>query len=163
GVSQVIITGAAKDAVRVQVNPATLASAQLSLEDVRALLSQVNVDSPKGSIDGHGLSYTIDSNDQLLQAKDYQKIVVAAKPKGRGRRTARGSVSDGLENTLQAGWANTNEAVLAIIFKQPDANVIETVDRIKKEMPHLAEWLPPSITISPNSDRTRTIEASVKE
>ena len=163
GVSQVFISGAAKDAIRVQLDPAALASAQLSLEDARALLGQVNVDEPKGSIEGHGLAYRLNSNDQLLQARDYQRIVLAEKPKGPVRLSAMGRAIDSVENTLQAGWAGTNEAVLAIIFKQADANVIETVQRIKKELPHLAEWLPPSITISPNSDRTRTIESSVKE
>src|SRR5512141_1839899 len=77
GVSQVIISGAAKDAIRVQVNPASLASANLSMEDVRAMLNQVNVDEPKGSLEGHGLSYTLQSNDQLLQARDYRNLVVA--------------------------------------------------------------------------------------
>jgi hydrophobe/amphiphile efflux-1 (HAE1) family protein len=163
GVSQVFISGAAKDAIRVQINPAALASAQLSLEDVRAVLGQVNVDEPKGSVEGHGLSYSINSNDQLLLAKDYQKIVVAEKPKGPVRLSAMGRAIEGVENTLQAGWAGTSEAVLVIIFKQPDANVIETVQRIKKELPHLAEWLPPSVKIESNSDRTRTIESSVRE
>src|SRR5579864_2618653 len=163
GVSQVFISGAAKDAIRVQVDPAALASANLSLEDVRAFLGQVNVDEPKGSIEGHGLSFTLDSNDQMLEAKYYQRLVLAEKIKGPVRLSAMGGAIDGVENTLQAGWANTNQAVLVIIFKQADANVIETVDRIKKELPHLAQWLPPAVKISPNSDRTRTIESSVKE
>ena len=163
GVSQVFISGAAKDAIRVQVNPAALASASLSLEDVRNMLGQVNVDEPKGSIEGHGLSYTIDSNDQLLNAKDYQKLVIAEKIKGPVRLSAMGRAIEGVENTLQAGWAGTNEAVLVIIFKQADANVIDTVQRIKKELPHLAQWLPPAIHLTALSDRTRTIQASVKE
>ena len=163
GVSQVFISGAAKDAIRVQVDPAALASASLSLEDVRSMLGQVNVDEPKGSIEGHDLSYTLDSNDQLLLARDYQRLVIAEKIKGPVRLTAMGRAIEGVENTLQAGWANTNQAVLVIIFKQADANVIDTVQRIRKELPHLAQWLPPSIQLSALSDRTRTIEASVKE
>src|SRR5258708_25731010 len=163
GVSQVFISGAAKDAIRVQVDPAALASANLSLEDVRTMLGQVNVDEPKGSIEGHGLSYTLDSNDQLLRAQDYQRLVIAEKTKGPVRLAAMGRAIEGVENTLQAGWAGTNEAVLVIIFKQADANVIETVDRIKKELPHLAQWLPPAVHLSALSDRTRTIQASVKE
>jgi hydrophobe/amphiphile efflux-1 (HAE1) family protein len=163
GVSQVFISGAAKDAIRVQVDPAALASAGLSLEDVRSLLGQVNVDEPKGSVEGHGLSYTLDSNDQLLQAREYQRLVIAEKPKGPVRLSAMGRAIDGVENTLQAGWANTNQAVLVIIFKQADANVIETVDRIKKELPNVAQWLPPAIHLTSLSDRTRTIQASVKE
>ena len=163
GVSQVFISGAAKDAIRVQVDPAALASASLSMEDVRSLLGQVNVDEPKGSIEGNGLSYTLDSNDQLLRAQDYQKLVIAEKVKGPVRLAAMGRAIDGVENTLQAGWANTNQAVLVIIFKQADANVIETVDRIKQELPHLAQWLPPAVKLTALSDRTRTIQASVKE
>jgi HAE1 family hydrophobic/amphiphilic exporter-1 len=163
GVSQVFISGAAKDAIRVQVDPAALASADLSLEDVRNMLGQVNVDEPKGSLEGHGLSYTIDSNDQLLRAQDYQRLVIAEKAKGPVRLSAMGRAMEGVENTLQAGWADTNQAVLVIIFKQADANVIETVDRIKKELPHLAQWLPPAIRLTALSDRTRTIQASVKE
>src|SRR5690242_13405043 len=163
GVSQVFISGAAKDAIRVQVDPAALASASLSLEDVRSMLGQVNVDTPKGSIEGQGLSYTLDSNDQLLAAKDYQRLVIAEKIKGPVRLTAMGRAIEGVENTLQAGWANTNQAVLVIIFKQADANVIDTVKRIRKELPHLAQWLPPAIQLTALSDRTRTIQASVKE
>ena len=163
GVSQVFISGAAKDAIRVQINPAALASAGLSLEDVRSLLGQVNVDEPKGSLEGQGLSYTLNSNDQLLQARDYQRLVIAEKIKGPVRLSAMGRAIDSVENTLQAGWANTKPAVLVIIFKQADANVIETVDRIKKELPRLEQWLPPSVHLTALSDRTRTIQASVKE
>jgi hydrophobe/amphiphile efflux-1 (HAE1) family protein len=163
GISQVFISGAAKDAIRVQVNPAALASASLSLEDVRSNIAQVNVDEPKGSLEGHGLSYTLNSNDQLLNAKDYQTLVLAEKPRGPVRLSAVGRAIESVENTLQAGWSGTNEAVLVIIFKQADANVIDTVQRVKKELPHLAEWLPPAIHIVPISDRTRSIQASVKE
>ncbi len=163
GVSQVFISGAAKDAIRVQVNPTVLASAGLSLEDVRTMLGRVNVDSPKGSLDGERLSYTLNCNDQLLQAADYRPLILAQKTTGPIKLGAIGRVIDSVENTLQAGWSGTNIAVLAIIFKQADANVIETVQRIKSELPHLAEWLPPAVKIEPISDRTRTIQASVKE
>jgi HAE1 family hydrophobic/amphiphilic exporter-1 len=163
GVSQVYISGAAKDAIRVQVNPAVLASANLSMEDVRTMLTQVNVDSPKGSVEGQGVSYTLSSNDQLLDAQAYQHLVLAEKPGGPVRLSGVGQAIDGVENTLQAGWSGTNVAVLAIIFKQADANVIDTVQRIKRELPHLQEWLPPAITIKAISDRTQTINASVRE
>src|SRR5258708_31731794 len=82
GVSQVFISGAAKDAIRVQVNPAALASAGLSMEDIRGVLGQVNVDEPKGSLEGNGLSYTINSNDQLLRAEDYASLIVTQKVSG---------------------------------------------------------------------------------
>jgi HAE1 family hydrophobic/amphiphilic exporter-1 len=163
GVSQVLISGAAKDAIRVQINPVALASASLSLEDVRTVLGQVNVDSPKGSLQGNGISYMLESNDQLLQAREYQSLVIAEKPRGPVRLSGVGRAIESVENTLQAGWAGTNVAVLVIIFKQADANVLDTVERIKKELPRVAEWLPPAIKITPISDRTRTIQASVKE
>ncbi len=163
GVSQVFISGSAKDAIRVQVNPSALASLGMSLEDVRAVLGQVNVDSPKGNFEGDGLSYTINSNDQLLQAADYEALILREKPGGPVRLNAVGRVLDSVENTRQAGWSGAKPAVLAIIFKQPDANVIETVRRIKRELPHMRQWLPPALQIQPISDRTRTIEASVQE
>jgi hydrophobe/amphiphile efflux-1 (HAE1) family protein len=163
GVSQVFISGAAKDAIRVQVNPAALASAGFSLEDVRAMLGQVNVDTPKGSLEGNGLGYTIDSNDQLLQAQEYQPLILAQRRGRPVRLNAFGQVLESVENNRQAGWSGTNEAVLVIVFKQADANVIETVDRIKAELPRLAEWLPPAVTLTAISDRTTTIRSSVKE
>ena len=163
GVSQVFISGAAKDAIRVQVNPAKLASARLSLEDVRVMLGQVNVDVPKGSVENDQQTYVIHSNDQLLDAKDYESLIITQKNSGPVTLKAMGRVLESVENTRQAGWSGTNVAVVVIVFKQSDANVIETVQRIKKELPRLAQWLPPSIKITPISDRTRTIEASVKE
>src|SRR5579864_1371588 len=108
GVSQVMISGAAKNAIRVQADPAALASAGLSLEDVRAFLGQVNVDEPKGSIEGNGLSYTLDSNDQLLEAADYQSLVLTQRNNTPVKLSSFGQVIEGVENTLQAGWSGTN-------------------------------------------------------
>jgi len=163
GVSQVFISGSAKDAIRVQANPTALASANLSFEDVRAMLSQVNVDLPEGSLHGDALSYTLKSNGQLLRAQDYQSLILAQRPSGPVKLSSVARVIDGVENTLQAGWSGTNEAVLAFIFKEPDANILETVQRIKQELPHLALWLPPAVKITAVTDRTRTIQASVNE
>jgi len=163
GVSQVIISGAAKDAIRVQVNPAALAAAHLSLEDVRTMLGQVNVDEPKGSLEGERLSYVLDSNGQLLHAQDYESLILASKPSGPIKLSSVGRVIEGVENSRQAGWSGTNKAVVVIVFKQADANVIETVQRIKVELPRLAQWLPPAVHLEPVSDRTRTIQASVEE
>lgn len=163
GVSQVFIAGAAKEAIRVQANPAALASAGLSMEDVRAMLSQVNVDLPKGSFDGETTSFTIDSNDQLLQAEDYQNLVLTQKLSGPIKLSSVSRVFASVENTRQAGWSGTNQAVVVIVFKKAEANVIQTVDRIKAELPRITEWLPPAIKISPVSDRTQTIRASVQE
>ncbi len=163
GVSQVFVSGGAKDAIRIRVNPLALASAGLSLEDVRTVLGQVNVDMPKGSIDGEKLSYMLDSNDQLFKAADYDSLILAQKPSGTILLSAVGSAVDDVENTRQAGWSGTNDAVLVMVFKQPDANVIETVQRIKQEFPNLKEWLPPGVKLELISDRTQTITASVQE
>ena len=163
GVSQAIISGADKSAVRVQINPALLASTGMSLEDVRSLLSQVNVDSPKGSFDGDQLSYSLVSNDQLLEGKSYQNLILAQGSNAPIRLTALGRAFDGTENARVAGWSGTNRAVLVIIFKQADANVIETVDRIRAVLPQLERWIPPSIKLTELSDRTTTIRASVQD
>ncbi|MDB6124105.1 MAG: Acriflavin resistance protein [Pedosphaera sp.] len=163
GVSQAFVSGAEKSAVRVQVNPAALASTGLSLEDVRTFLGQVNVDSPKGSIDGERTRHTIESNDQLLDAEAYQGLILTTKNKTSIKLSSLGKVFEGVENTRLAGWSGTNRAVLVIVFKQPDANVIETVDRIKAILPELQRWIPPSMKIQMVSDRTTTIRSSVKE
>jgi hydrophobe/amphiphile efflux-1 (HAE1) family protein len=163
GVSQAFISGADKSAVRVQINPALLASTGMSLEDVRSLLNQVNVDSPKGSFDGDQLAYALASNDQLLEGRAYQNLILTQRSNAPIRLDALGRAFDGTENSRVAGWAGTNRAVLVIIFKQADANVIETVDRIRAVLPQLEKWIPPSIKLTEISDRTATIRASVHE
>ena len=163
GVSQAFISGADKSAVRVQVNPGALASTGLSLEDVRSLLGQVNVDSPKGSFDGDQLSYTLTSNDQLLEGKGYQDLILAQRSNAPIKLSALGRAIDGTQNARVAGWSGTNRAVLVILFKQADANVIETVDRIRAVLPQLKRWIPPSVKISEISDRTITIRTSVHD
>ena len=161
GVSQALVSGAAKSAVRVQINPAALASTGLSLEDVRNMLSQVNVDLPKGNVDGRNLSYTIENNDQLTNADAYQDLLLNTANGSSIQLRALGSVIEGTENARQAGWAGTNLAVLLIIFKQSDANVIETVDRIKTTLPLIKSWIPPSVNlIIPGDTCTVTIRTS---
>jgi hydrophobe/amphiphile efflux-1 (HAE1) family protein len=163
GVSQVFISGADKSAVRVQINPGALASTGMSLEDVRSYLEQVNVDSPKGSFDGDLLSYTLVSNDQLLLAKGYQDLILTQRSNAPIRLSALGRAIDATENARVAGWSGTNRAVLVILFKQADANVIDTVERIRGVLPQLKKWIPPSIRMTVISDRTTTIRASVHD
>jgi len=163
GVSQAFIIGADKSAVRVQINPAALASTGISLEQVRQMLQQVNVDEPKGSFDGEKTSFTVASNDQLVDADDYQKLILTQKNGVPVKLSALGQAIEGVENDRSGGWFGTNRAVLVIVFKQSGANVIETVDRIKKVMPEVEKWLPPTIKFSPVSDRTQTIRASVND
>ena len=163
GVSQVSISGAEKSAVRVQINPAALASTGLSLEDVRSFLGQVSVVLPKGGIDDKQISYTLSSNDQLVDAKEYRPLILIQRHNVPIKLSALGRVVQSVENVRLAGWAGTKRAVLIIIFKQAGANVIETVDRIKAELPQLERWVPPSVKISVLSDRTTTIRASVDD
>jgi len=163
GVSQVNVTGAEKSAVRVQADPGALSGAGLSMEDIRTFLTNVNVDEPKGSVDGDNASYAIYSNDQLTQAGDYRKLIIRQANNTPVLLSSFAKVIDGVENTLIAGWAGRKPAVLIIISKQPSANVIETVDRIKAALPLTEKWLPPSVKLQILSDRTLTIRASVDE
>jgi hydrophobe/amphiphile efflux-1 (HAE1) family protein len=163
GVSQVGVSGAEKSAVRVRLNPAALSSTGLSLEDVRAMLGVVNVDGPKGSIDGRERFYSINANDQLFLAKDYRSIVLTNRNGTPVKVTDLGRVDDSVENFRLAGWAGTEPAVLLIVFKQADANVIETVERIKAVLPQIERWIPPGIKLRVTSDRTLTIRASVHD
>jgi hydrophobe/amphiphile efflux-1 (HAE1) family protein len=163
GVSQVIIGGGAKSAVRVQMNPVALASMGLSIEDIRATLSQVNVNSPKGALDGKSQRFVIASNDQLTHADLYQPIIVAQHNGAAVPLRDVGTAIDAQENRDQAGLFNNKRAVLLIIFKQPDANVVRTTDLIHAILPQLQTWLPPSVHLDVMSDRTTTIRASVRD
>src|SRR5258707_1227034 len=106
------------------------------------MIGQVNVDSPKGSFDGALNSYTVASNDQLTDAKDYQALILTQKNGVPIKLSSLGKVIEGVENTRVAGWSGTNKAVLVIILKQADANIIETVGRIRAVLPELKRWLP---------------------
>ena len=163
GVSQVFVGGSEKSAVRVQINPGALASTGLSFEEVRSLLGQVNLDSAKGSLDGEQHSYGLASNDQLFDPNEYQSLVITQRQGVAVRLSSMGRVIEGVENERVAGWAGTNTAVLLIVFKQPGANVIATVDRVRAALPQVERWIPPSIKIFQISDRTTTIRASVAD
>jgi len=163
GVSQVIVTGAEKSAVRVQINPAQLSTTGLSLEDVRALIGRVNVDLPKGSVEDSNLFYALTSNDQIYEAKDYHSLILTQSNGVPIRLSSLGNIVDGVENNLNAGWVGTKPAVIMMVFKQADANVIETVDRIRGVLPQIERWIPPAAKIVIISDRTVTIHASVND
>src|SRR6201987_3494049 len=163
GVSQVLIGGGANSAVRVQMNPVALASMGLSLEDIRTTLSQVNVFSPKGAFDGAQQRYVIASNDQLIQASQYQPIIVAQHNGAAVPLRDVGTAIDSQLNRDQAGLFNNKRAVLLVIFKQPDANVVRTTDLIRGILPQLRTWIPPSVHLDVMSDRTTTIRASVRD
>ena len=163
GVSQVLVTGAEKSAVRVQMNPAQLSTTGLSLEDVRSLIGKVNVDSPKGSVEDRNLFYSLESNDQIYEAKDYHSLILTQSNGVPIRLSSLGNIVDGVENSLIAGWVGTKPAVIMLVFKQPDANVIETVDRIQAVLPQIKNWIPQSVRILITSDRTVTIHTSVND
>jgi hydrophobic/amphiphilic exporter-1 (mainly G- bacteria), HAE1 family len=163
GVAQVFIGGQQKPAIRVQVDPAKLVAKGLSLEDVRNQIAITTVDSPKGNIDGERRAYTIYANDQLLDAKDWNDVIIAYRNGGPLRIRDIGRAIAGPEDMKQAAWADGKRGVFLVIFKQPGANVIETVDRIKAQLPRLIAAIPPAIKIKIISDRTLTIRAAVED
>ena len=163
GVGLVSISGGQRPAVRVQANPTALASYGLSLEDLRTALSQANVDQAKGTFDGKHQAYTIGANDQLIGSDSYRPIIIAYRNGGAVRLTDVAAVLDGSENVRQAAWANKNPAVILNIQRQPGANIISVVDRIKKLLPQLQSSLPAAIQVNILTDRTTTIRASVAD
>jgi len=163
GVGLVSISGGQKPAVRIQANPTALSSYGLSLEDVRTALQQTSVNQAKGNFDGPQQSYQIDANDQILSDKDYQKIIVAYRNGAPVVLSDVASVVNGAENIKQAAWMNNVPAVIVNIQRQPGANIIQVVDRIKALLPQLQTTLPPAIQVSVLTDRTLTIRASVRD
>ncbi|HXA13640.1 MAG TPA: multidrug efflux RND transporter permease subunit [Opitutaceae bacterium] len=163
GVGLVTIEGNQKPAVRVQINPAATAAQGLSLDDIRTALTQANVDAPKGSFDGKYQAYAINANDQLFSADDYRSIIIAYRKGAPIRLSDVGRVVDSVENTKLAGWYGHKPAVILDIQRQPGANIIQVVDRIKQLLPQLLTSIPPSVHVTILTDRTTTIRASVTD
>jgi hydrophobe/amphiphile efflux-1 (HAE1) family protein len=163
GVSQVLIGGEQKRAVRVQVDPAKLAAMGMTLEDVRGVLVNATVDSPKGTVDTARQSFAIYDNDQLTKASQYDDVILAWRNGAAVRVRDIGRAIDGPENQLLGGWQNGKRGILLVVFKQPGANVIDTVNSIKAALPHLEASIPPSVHVSVIMDRTLTIRASVAD
>src|SRR6478736_990537 len=163
GVAQVVIGGQQKPSVRVQVDPAKLVAKGLSMEDARSQIAITTVDSPKGNIDGATRAYTIYANDQLLASKDWNDVIIAYRNGGPLRIRDIGQAVTGPEDAKQAAWANGKRGVFLVIYKQPGANVIDTVDKIKAQLPRLVAAIPPAIKIDIISDRTQTIRAAVED
>ena len=149
--------------IRIQVDPAKLVAKGLSLEDVRSQIAITTVDSPKGNIDGDTRAYTIYANDQMLDSKDWNDVIVAYRNGGPLRIRDIGQAVTGPEDAKQAAWANGKRGVFLVVFKQPGANVIDTVDKIKSLLPRLVAAIPPAIKIEVISDRTQTIRAAVED
>ena len=163
GVAQVFIGGQQKPAIRIQVDPAKLMTKGLSLEDVRAQIAITTVDSPKGTLDAPNRSYTIYANDQLTESKDWNDVILAYRNGGPLRIRDVGHAVTGPEDAKTAAWANGKRGVFLVVFKQPGANVIDTVDHIKAELPRLVAGIPPAIKVEVISDRTTTIRAAVED
>jgi multidrug efflux pump subunit AcrB len=163
GVAQVSVGGQQKPAIRVQIDPAKLGYMGLTLEDVRNVLLTATVDSPKGSIDGPDKSFTIQDDDQLTTAAPYNDLVVAYRNGAPIRIRDIGEAVRGPQNRELAGWQNGKRGILLLAFKQPGANVIDTVERIKAALPALEASIPPSVHVSTIVDRTQVIRASVAD
>ena len=163
GVAQVNVFGQQKPAVRIQVDPAKLASMDIGLEDLRSVITNLTTDSPRGSIDGATRTFTIYANDQLLSAGPWNDAIIAYKNGAPVRVRDIGQAVDGPERSKLAAWADGKRAVILAVMKQPGANVIDTVDRVKALLPQLQAAIPPAIKVDVLADRTTTIRASVHD
>src|SRR3954465_8919984 len=163
GVADVTVSGAEQPAIRVRVNPGAIASAGISLEQVRTAIASANAQSPLGVLDGSDLSATVGVNDQLRQVAEYKTLVVKTQNGNIVRLSDIATVERSTRNSRSAAWYNRDPSVLLIVTKQGDANVIETVDNIRALIPEIKRWIPSDIDISILSDRTGTIRASVQD
>lgn len=163
GVGLVSLGGGQRPSVRVRVNPTALTAYGLGLEDLRTALTNANVNQPKGSFDGPRRASTIAANDQLTSAADYRSLVIAYKNGAPIRLSDLAAVEEAAENVRLAAWMDERPAVLLNIRRQPGANVIQVVDRIKDLLPELEASLPAAVTVTPLTDRTQTIRASVRD
>src|SRR5436305_8869254 len=163
GVGLVSISGGHRPAVRIQADLRQLAAYGLNIDDLRTTLSTANVNTPKGNFDGPTRSYTINANDQLKKASDYNELVIAYRNGAPVKLSDVAKATEGAENTRLAGWMNTTEAVIMNIQRQPGANVIEVVDRINALLPQLRAALPAAVDVEVLTDRTTTIRASVAD
>ena len=163
GVGQVRISGGAKPAVRVDVNPNALAHYGIGLEAVRNALQAANANTPKGNLEDQSDRWIVNDTDQLLQPEQYAPLIVAYRNGAPVRLSDIAKVTEGIEDLRNSAFANRKVAVLMGINRQPGANIIETVDRIKALLPELSASIPPTVTLDTNFNRTTTIRASVKD
>jgi multidrug efflux pump len=161
GVGQVIVGGGALPAVRVELNPTRVHAVGLGLDDIRTFLTTANANRPKGELTNGSRSWTIGATDQLLHASEYRPLVVRYQNGAAVRLQDLGTVVDSVEDIRTVGYANNKPAVLMIVFRQPGANIIDAVDRIKTLMPMLQASIPPTVQLALLQDRTTTIRDSV--
>ncbi len=163
GVAKVFISGAERNAVRVQVDPGRIAAMRLSFEQIRAAIRAATQNMPKGAITAGGQSFTVATNDQLFKAAEYRDIVIAYRDGAPIRLGDIAAVTDSVINDKVAGWFDKEPAVLLYVVKQPDANVVATVDQVKALLPELQRWIPPAVKVHVVYDRSRLIRAAVDE
>jgi len=163
GVAQVIIGGQQRPAIRVQVDPAKLTARQLTLTDVRAALASATTNAAKGTLLGQQQSFTIAANDQLVEPEDYNKVIVDYRNGAPVRVSDVGQAISGPQDVTLGALHREQTAVMLLVFKQPGANVIDTVDNIKKALARMHSLIPPGIHLTTIVDRTQTIRASVKD
>jgi multidrug efflux pump len=163
GVGHVSVQGGLKPAIRIQADLARLASYGIALEDLRAAIVAANVAGPKGSFDGAQQSYTIASNDQVISVETYRSLIIAYRGTSPVMLSDVAAVINGLENSKVGGWYQNQPAVIIDIQRQPGANVIDTVRRVRQDLPRLQRVLPKGVSLAAVQDRTGTIQASVND
>lgn len=163
GVGYVSLSGGQRPAVRIQINPNALSAMGLTMEDVRSAIEQESVNAAKGSFDGRELSYTINANDQLVDAKEYANIILTYVNNAPVRLRDVANVINGVEDVRQAAWYNQKPAIILNVQRQPGSNVIAVADRIKGLLPDLSATLPSAVDVTLISDRTISIRASVTD
>ncbi len=163
GVGLVSISGGQRPAIRIQVNPKAIAAYGLSLDDVRTAIANANTNQAKGSFDGPTRASTIDANDQLKSADEYQRLIIAYKNGAAVRVQDVAEAVEAAENSRLAAWANNTPAIILNVQRQPGTNVIEVVDRVKQLLPQLKASLPPAVDVVLLTDRTVTIRSSVQD
>jgi multidrug efflux pump len=163
GIGQVTIGGSALPAVRVELNPQALYKYGIGLEDVRAALASANANSPKGTIDDGNQRYQLYTNDQSTKADDYKPLIVAYRNGAAVRLSDVAAVNNSVEDLRNLGLADGGPSVLIIIFRQPGANIIDTIDQVKAELPHLQAAMPADVNVSIAIDRSTTIRQSLRD
>ncbi|MGC2320544.1 MAG: efflux RND transporter permease subunit, partial [Bradyrhizobium sp.] len=163
GVGHVSVQGGIRPAIRIQVDLSRIAAYGIALEDVRTAIVGANVAGPKGSLDGAHQSYTISANDQITAATTYRDIVVAFRNGAPVKISDFADVVDGLENTKVGAWYRGQPAIVLDVQRQPGANVIETVQRVRTELPRLRRAMPAGADLTIVNDRTTTIRASIHD
>jgi len=163
GVGRVSVQGGVRPAVRIEADLARLAANRIGMEDLREAIAAANIAGAKGSLEGQRQAYTLDANDQILKAKQYETIVVAWRNKAPVMLRDVANVVEGLENARVGGWYNGEQSIVLDVMRQPGANIISTVELVKKELPQLRSALPAGMALEIVNDRTDTIRASIYE